>query len=281
MSLVSQRLGSKYAHIFKFDYPPDQRAHLTASGRRTRGQRKYICLHCSPDKWTSLYTNNSKNHALSHHPELLTESPETDTPSSSIGHPRLKTQSSMDSFITSTPSTGSYRMIFNHQRYNDALVSLLTRRRVAFSAVEWDEMKELVLAGNPHIEDCLITTRYRMLKIIDSNYDLYTSQLKDLLQESQSMIHISTDLWTSPNRHGMLAVCAQWVDKQYNLRKALLGMPECQFNHSGESQAGLIMDILYKFAISRIGYHIGDNATSNDTCLAALSERLKAELDVS
>jgi hypothetical protein len=187
----------------------------------------------------------------------------------------------MDSFVSSSASISSLRIVFNQQRYNEALVGLLTRRRVAFSAVEWDEMKELVLAANPHIEDCLITTRHKMLKIIHSNYDLYTSQLKDLLQESQSMIHISTDLWTSPNRHGMLAVCAQWVDKDYKLRKALLGMPECQFNHSGDSQAALIMDVLYIFGITRIGYHIGDNATSNDTCLEALSLRLKAELDVS
>jgi hypothetical protein len=187
----------------------------------------------------------------------------------------------MDSFVSSSTSISSFRIAFNQQKYNEALVGLIARRRVAFSAVEWVELKELVLAANPHIEDCLITTRHRLLNIICSNYDLYTSQLKDILQESQSMIHISTDLWTSPNRHGMLAVCAQWVDKDYKLRKALLGMPECQFNHSGASQAALIMNVLYIFGITRIGYHVGDNATSNDTCLESLSLRLKAELEVS
>ena len=91
------------------------------------------------------------------------------------------------------------------------------------------------------------------------------------------MIYFSTDLWTSPHRHGMLAVCAQWVDDSFKLRKALLGLPECQFSHSGESQAALIMKVLNKFGVKRIGYHTGDNATSNDTCLVLLAAKLKAE----
>jgi hypothetical protein len=105
------------------------------------------------------------------------------------------------------------------------------------------------------------------MKIINANYGLYASQLRDLIQGSQSMIHISTDLWTSPHRHAMLAVCAQWVDYNYALRKPLLGLPECPFSHSGEAQAALIVEVLHNIDILRVGYHTGDNATSNNTCL--------------
>ncbi|KAG6990846.1 hypothetical protein FOFC_02844 [Fusarium oxysporum] len=94
------------------------------------------------------------------------------------------------------------------------------------------------------------------------------------------MIHISSDLWTSPHRHGMLAVCGQWVDKDYRLRKALLGLLECPKDHSGKSQAGLIADVLKRFGIRRVGYHTGDNATSNNTCLEALSEKLFNEREI-
>lgn len=76
----------------------------------------------------------------------------------------------------------------------------------------------------------------------------------------------------------MLAVCAQWVDQDHQLRKALLGLPECPNNHSGEAQAALIAKVLRNFNISKVGYHTGDNATSNDTCLESLSRYLKAEL---
>ncbi|PVH98906.1 hypothetical protein DM02DRAFT_656872 [Periconia macrospinosa] len=43
------------------------------------------------------------------------------------------------------------------------------------------------------------------MRIIDANFTLYASRLRETLGDAQSMIHISTDLWTSPHRHGMLA----------------------------------------------------------------------------
>lgn len=79
----------------------------------------------------------------------------------------------------------------------------------------------------------------------------------------------------------MLAVCGQWVDKDYELRKALLGLLECRKDHFGESQACLIADVLRRFEIRRVGYHTGDNASSNNTCLEALSEKLFHEREVS
>jgi hypothetical protein len=186
----------------------------------------------------------------------------------------------LDTYMNHRVSESTLRNVFNAQQYTDAVLGLLTRRRVPFSAVEWDEMKSLALACNPAIEDCLITNRRRAHKIINANYALYIDQLKGLLQHSVSMIHISTDLWTSPHRHAMLAVCAQWVDKDYRLRKALLGLPECRHSHNGETQAALIAGQLHNFNIKNVGYYTGDNATSNDTCLEALSIRLKEELDI-
>ncbi|KAG7414862.1 putative AC9 transposase [Fusarium oxysporum f. sp. raphani] len=114
---------------------------------------------------------------------------------------------------------------------------------------------------------------------INSNYSLYSSQLAERLQTTQSKIHISSDLWTSPHRHGVLAVCVQWVDEDFKLQKALLGLPECKYSHSGATQAELIAGTLRKFNITAqsLGYYIGDNATSNDTCLEELSKVLEAE----
>ncbi|KAG7404235.1 hypothetical protein Forpe1208_v015606 [Fusarium oxysporum f. sp. rapae] len=90
------------------------------------------------------------------------------------------------------------------------------------------------------------------MRYIAASYEFYAAQLAESLQSAISMIHLTSDLWTSPHRHGMLAVCGQWVDKGYKLRKALLGLLECRKGHSGESQAGLIADVLERFEIRRI-----------------------------
>lgn len=150
-----------------------------------------------------------------------------------------------------------------------------------FSAVEWSEMRDLAVACNPAIEDLLITSRRTAVRYIASNYELYKGQIRDSLASAISPIHISLDLWTSPHRHSLLAVCAQWVDPDYQLQKALLGLPECRYSHSGENQAGLILDVLEEFEIqSKLGWHTGDNATSNDTCLKVLESRLLADHQV-
>ncbi|EXK76130.1 hypothetical protein FOQG_19112 [Fusarium oxysporum f. sp. raphani 54005] len=53
-------------------------------------------------------------------------------------------------------------------------------------------------------------------------------------------------------------------------------MPECRYSHSGKTQASLIINTLAKYGIaSKVGYHVGDNATSNNTCLSYLSRRLR------
>ncbi|EXA29121.1 hypothetical protein FOVG_19342 [Fusarium oxysporum f. sp. pisi HDV247] len=187
-----------------------------------------------------------------------------------IGHPALNLRT-----FSPCSKRGRTSNAFNPQAYQEALISIPTRRRVPFSAIEWDEFKQFALACNPYIKDPLITSRRTMVRYIAANYDFYSSEIKDSLTTASSPIHISTDLWTSPHRHSLLAVCAQWVDKDYKLRKALLSLPECAESHSGEAQAQAVIDTLEKYGIqSELGWHTGDNATSNDTCLESIQRKL-------
>ena len=120
------------------------------------------------------------------------------------------------------------------------------------------------------------------MRLIDATYVLYSFQLMLALEISISKIHISSDFWTSPHRYGILAISARWVDWDYEPRRALLAMPECRYSHSGETQVSLIIDTLAKYGIVlKVGYHIGDNVTSNDTCLSTLSQRLREDYGIS
>jgi len=183
--------------------------------------------------------------------------------------------------FTPVISQSGLRNTFNQQAYREAIIGLLTRRRMPFSAVEWSEMKDLALACNPAIEDLLITSRRTAVRLIASNYNLYKGQIRESLATSISPIHLSSDLWTSPHRHSLLAICAHWVDQYGQLQKALLGLPECRYSHGGEKQAGLILQVTEEFSIqSKLGWHTGDNATSNNTCLEVMESRLLSEHQV-
>ncbi|KAH7124883.1 hypothetical protein B0J13DRAFT_565776, partial [Dactylonectria estremocensis] len=138
----------------------------------------YVCLYCIARPWKDGYKGNAWRYIRNNHLYLM-------------GLSSWQNQS----------------YAFNRQAYIDAIIGLVTRRRVAFSIVEWDELKDRALACNPAIEDSLITSR---------------------------------------------PVCGQWVDKDYELRKALLGLLECRKDHSGEFQACLIADVLRRFEIRRV-----------------------------
>ncbi|KAG6997076.1 putative AC9 transposase [Fusarium oxysporum f. sp. conglutinans] len=161
------------------------------------------------------------------------------------------------------------------------MVGLLTHRRLPFSAVTWDEMQDVMLACNPAIEDLTMTSRHEAMRHITANFSLYQSQLKAKLQSAVSKVHISSNLWTSPHCHGVLAVCARWVDEDCRPRRALLSLPEIRHSHSGEHQSRLIFSTLDLYDIAnQLGCHTGDNAASNDTCLQHLSTRLRQDRNI-
>lgn len=270
------------APFFRRIYPEHPK--LGRSGKRkATGNAVYQCLHCPPDKpWDSMQKSNARNHARKVHPSIVIASRSNlvvDSNPDSIEQPFKKPR--IDHFYALQASESSLRRAFDRQRYIQAWVGLLTRRRLPFSAVTWDEMSELVLASNPAVEDLLLTSRHAAMRHISANFDLYRTRLRSLLEASFSVVHFSSDLWTSPHRHGILALCARWIDADLKPRRALLGMPECRVSHSGEHQAELILEVLKIYGLPRrLGYHTSDNATSNDTCLKHLSRLLKENHNV-
>ncbi|KAI8401866.1 hypothetical protein FOFC_08452 [Fusarium oxysporum] len=270
-----------FSLFFKATYPDEDTQNTTGGSRKrkSRGMVMYRCLHCPADKpWANQKRDNAWHHARRCHADIISSLDRTLIGGSSdvLDDEREATRPRIDAFFPSRYSDVSLRRMFDRDRYLDAIVSLITRRRLAFSAINWDEMQEIMLAANPAIEDLLVTNRSALMRLIDATYELYSSQLMATLEASISKIHILSDLWTSPHRHGILAISARWVDQDYRPQRALLAMPECRYSHSGETQASLIIDTLAKYGIaSKVGYHVGDNATSNDTCLSYLSRRLR------
>lgn len=272
--------------FFKATYPDEDTQNVTGGSRKrkSRGMVMYRCLHCPAHKpWANRKRDNAWHHARRCHADIISCIDRTLIEGSSevLDDEREAKRPRIDAFFPSRYSDVSLRRIFDHDRYLDAIISLITRRRLAFSAIAWDEMQEIMLAANPAIEDLLVTNRSALMRLIDATYELYSSQLMATLETAVSKIHISSDLWTSPHRHGILAISARWVDENYQPRRALVSMPECRYSHGGETQASLIIDTLAKYGIaSKVGYHVGDNASSNDTCLSYLSRRLREDYGV-
>lgn len=88
------------------------------------------------------------------------------------------------------------------------------------------------------------------------------------LETAFSTIHLSFDLWTSPNRYAFMAVVAHFINKSGLQQSRLLALQQQQGAHSGQNIAANLSGIVNDWGIdiSRSTL-ISDNAFNNDTCL--------------
>ncbi|CEJ95282.1 Putative Ribonuclease H-like protein [[Torrubiella] hemipterigena] len=164
----------------------------------------------------------------------------------------------------------------------EAQIQLITRRRLPLNCVSWPEYQALLCAVNPRADEILIQSGNTALAHIERSYRIHRENIGMQLRSARSQIHFSIDLWSSPHRKAFLGICGQWVDEEYQLREALLGLPNVQENHSGETMARHLLDTIRHFDIaSNVGYFTSDNATANDACMRALSLGLANEFNVS
>jgi hypothetical protein len=248
----------------------------------SKKQKKRYCMLCDGNNiWSTAYTTNAKNHLRKkHHVNIDDGNKLSLNVYMSIKADAVLDSSSSSVLGSSQPFTGPEMMI-RKSDYLEALVTLVCRRRLPFNIVTWPEFRKFCLVLNPTIETLLISSRSTLVNHITKVYDFHRLILRKRLQSAKSMIHFSADMWSSPNRLSLIGVCVQWIGENYTLQKALLGLPECQTGHSGPQQASHIMELVRWFDIGRnLGYFTSDNASSNDTCIRAISETLSNEYDV-
>ena len=99
------------------------------------------------------------------------------------------------------------------------------------------------------------------------------------LDNARTAIHISFDLWTSPNQLSMIGVIAHFIDRNYLYQTRLLALKNHRTSHSGENMSITIAKVIKAWGITdKIGVAMCDNASNNDSCLNSLYPRLNPAL---
>ena len=86
--------------------------------------------------------------------------------------------------------------------------------------------------------------------LINNSFLNIKKLIKTRLLTALSAIHLSADMWTSPNKKAFLAVVAHFVDKEGVLRKALLALPQLRGSHGGELQAMHINRVIDDYGLA-------------------------------
>src|SRR5205823_5621034 len=89
-------------------------------------------------------------------------------------------------------------------------------------------LRELLLQANPALYSNIAWGRSALRSRLSKVYDAQTQVIRTELRNAISKIHITYDLWTSPNRHATLATSAHFIDPEGHQQQRLLAMRQQQ-----------------------------------------------------
>jgi len=94
---------------------------------------------------------------------------------------------------------------------------------------------------------------------------------RQTLQDALTNIHLSIDLWTSPNALAILGIVAHYITADGQLDQSVLALREVAGDHGGLNQATAVIEVIDDYGIaSKLGYFQMDNDSKNDVLLREL-----------
>jgi hypothetical protein len=133
---------------------------------------------------------------------------------------------------------------------------------------------------NPESASYITTAHSEVSKAIDQSFQLQKDIVRKQVQSALTNIHLSVDIWTTPNNHLLLAICSHFINSQDVRMKPLLALRTVA-NHSGEEQWNTLLSVLQEYGIVRkLGAVVSDNSTTNDTLCRTISQYLLTEEDI-
>lgn len=238
--------------------------------RDSQNRKLYYCSLCS---YSGSSTTNIRYHLQSKH-QIESDKPISRTKVTAASQlQELWKQASTDNQLSELNSL-VLKNCLNKQVLDQSLVNLIVVRNIPFRIVEWPEFHTFCQALNPEAVHSLTTAHSAISTLIQNSFQLQQDIVRKKVQSALTDIHLSVDVWTSPNNHLLLAVCAHFVDLREERVKALLALRTI-VNHSGEEQWNALLPIVQDYGIVRkIGAIIADNSTTNDTLCRRASQYL-------
>ena len=157
------------------------------------------------------------------------------------------------------------------------IVEWIVERRHAFHETDSEALHKIFEYLDPRSTNALMS-RNTLKADVNKYFQTAKATIKESLSLARSRIHISYDLWTSPNHKAMIAIVAHWTAEDYEVKTALLAIREVHGEHTGENIANVVYPAMKEYDIhTKFGYYVGDSATNNDKSLKYLDQFMRDE----
>ena len=99
-------------------------------------------------------------------------------------------------------------------------------------------------------------------------YEVQKEKVKQRIQSAKSRIHISCDLWTSPNSLATLGIVAHYVTEDGQLEHHILALKDIDREHDGSHLAAAILEAVDEWGFAtKLRYFVMGNEGNNDTMM--------------
>jgi hypothetical protein len=162
----------------------------------------------------------------------------------------------------------------NQDALNEALVTLIVVHNLSFCMVEWAAFHTFCQVLNEACEGKITTSHSVVRTRVGESFQKHKDTIRKALQAALSHIHISLDIWTSPNRWLILAICAHFTSYDQKKEKALLALKKVP-GHSGDDQFSILLPVLQDYGIElKLGAIIADNAPPNNVLCRTIEKHM-------
>jgi hypothetical protein len=238
--------------------------------------RLLYCKYCNHAPYQS--TSSFRNHLSTQHDIHV---------DGEVNHLKKSTQEQLQALYDKANESGSdlqpleaqiLKRVLKKSVITSGLIAMIAVENLSFRLVESAHFQAFCRTLNPEVGAELYSAHAQVSDGIGKSYLHLKDIVQRKLQSSLSKIHISLDIWTSPNRLLFLAVCAHFVEPESKkLAKALLQLRSVP-SHSAKDQLDALREILEGYQIAQnLGVIIGDNVSANDKLARLISKFLLDE----
>ena len=172
-------------------------------------------------------------------------------------------------------------MTFNETRFRRHMTRWIVSRHIPFTEVEDEDFRAMLREANPTVNRCLVKgDTIRSWVVVD--YKKAQEEVRGMIATARSRIHISFDLWTSPNGLAIVAAITHFIGLRNEAHSVLIGIKRIVTRHCGVFIGNAILPILHEYSIGplKLGVFIADNASTNDVAIGEILRVLRPEVTV-
>ena len=170
----------------------------------------------------------------------------------------------------STPRYDTFRRL---------LIRWIVYCHIAFRMLENQYFRNLLSAMDTGLSTLLPKSSSTLRNWIKEEYDERKKGLIEELAVAISSVHLSFDIWTSPNHYSLISIFANYIDQYGQRQRPLLAFRRIYGPHTGEAISRSLLAVIREYNIAqKVGYFMSDNAKNNDTAVSLVLQALDPSL---